>query len=154
MRQLIDKLKETQNLTKDEWMTLIENRTPELADYLFEQAREIQQKYYGSEVFIRGLIEFTNYCKNDCLYCGIRKSNTNACRYRLSKEDILTCCRTGYELGFRTFVLQGGEDGYFTEDRMIDIISSIKTKYPDCALTLSIGEKSYETYKAFFDAGA
>lgn len=153
MKQLIDKLKETQTLTKEEWISLIENRTPELADYLFEQAREIQQKHYGNQVYIRGLIEFTNYCKNDCLYCGIRKSNTNACRYRLTKEDILSCCQTGYELGFRTFVLQGGEDGHFTDDRIVDIVSSIKTFYPECAVTLSIGEKSYESYKRFFDAG-
>lgn len=154
MRQLIDKLKETRELTKAEWITLIENRTPNLAEYLFAQAREVRQKYYGSDVYIRGLIEFTNYCKNDCLYCGIRKSNTNACRYRLTKEDILSCCHTGYALGFRTFVLQGGEDGYFTDDRMENIISSIKKEYPDCAITLSIGEKSYDSYKRFFDAGA
>jgi len=105
-------------------------------------------------VYIRGLIEFTNYCRNDCYYCGIRRSNREAERYRLTKEQILECCSTGYDLGFRTFVLQGGEDGYFTDDRMVDIISSIKSEYPDCAITLSIGEKSHESYKAFFDAGA
>lgn len=154
MRELIDKLNETKSLTKQEWASLITNRTPELSDYLFEQARALQNQYYGNKVFIRGLIEFTNYCKNDCLYCGIRKSNTNACRYRLTKEQILSCCRTGYDLGFRTFVLQGGEDGYFTDERVVDIVSSIKGRYPDCAVTLSIGEKSYESYKRFFDAGA
>lgn len=154
MIQLIDKLNETQSLTKQEWTTLITNRTPELSDHLFELARAQQHRYYGSKVFIRGLIEFTNYCKNDCLYCGIRRSNANACRYRLTKEQIFSCCRTGYELGFRTFVLQGGEDGYFTDDRITDLVSSIKELYPDCAVTLSIGEKSYDSYKRFFDAGA
>ena len=154
MKQLIQKLKETQALTKDEWIHLIDNRTPELAEYLFTQAREVQNHYYGNNVYIRGLIEFTNICKNDCFYCGIRKGNENACRYRLTKEDILECCRIGYPLGFRTFVLQGGEDGYFTDEKMADIISSIKSEYPDCAITLSIGEKSYNSYKTFFDAGA
>ena len=152
--QLIDKLKKEQSLSKDEWISLIENRTPKLAKYLFEQAREVQHTHYGHDVYIRGLIEFTNYCKNDCLYCGIRKSNCNANRYRLTKEQILDCCHMGYELGFRTFVLQGGEDGYFTDERMVEIISAIKKSYPDCALTLSIGEKTKETYQKFYDAGA
>lgn len=154
MKQLIQKLKETQTLTKEEWISLIGNRTPELAKYLFAEAREVQKLYYGNKVYIRGLIEFTNICKNDCFYCGIRKSNQNACRYRLTKEDILECCRIGYPLGFRTFVLQGGEDGYFTDEKMVDMISSIKSAYPDCAITLSVGEKSYDSYKAFFKAGA
>lgn len=154
MKSLIDKLRKTQNLTRDEWIALIENRTQELAEYLFEQAREVQQEHYGKGVYIRGLIEFTNYCKNDCYYCGIRKSNQNASRYRLTKEEILECAGHGYELGFRTFVLQGGEDGYFTDDRVVDIVSAIKQQHPDCAITLSIGEKSYESYKRFYEAGA
>lgn len=151
---LIDKLKKEQILSKEEWVSLIDGRTPELAEYLFQQAREVRHEHYGYDVYIRGLIEFTNYCKNDCLYCGIRKSNLNANRYRLSKEQILDCCHTGYELGFRTFVLQGGEDGYFTDERMMEIISAIKKSYPDCALTLSIGEKEKSSYQKFFDAGA
>lgn len=154
MKCLIDKLKETQTLTREEWILLIENRTPELAEYLFGQAREVREKYYGKDVYIRGLIEFTNYCKNDCYYCGIRKSNQNASRYRLNKEDILECCRYGYALGFRTFVLQGGEDGYFTDERMVEIVSAIKRQHPDCAITLSIGEKSYGSYQKFYEAGA
>ncbi|WP_461815747.1 [FeFe] hydrogenase H-cluster radical SAM maturase HydE [Faecalimonas sp.] len=154
MKQLIQKLKETQTLTKKEWRTLIEHRTLELSEYLFSEAREVQKHYYGNRVYIRGLIEFTNFCKNDCFYCGIRKSNPHICRYRLTKEDILKCCQIGYPLGFRTFVLQGGEDGFFTDEKIIDIVSSIKSNYPDCAITLSIGEKSYDSYKAFFDAGA
>ncbi len=154
MGNLIDKLNETRTLTREEWIRLIENRTPKLAQYLFEQAREVRERYYGKDVYIRGLIEFTNYCKNDCYYCGIRKSNRNAERYRLRKEEILDCCEEGYELGFRTFVLQGGEDGYFTDERMVHLISEIKRRYPDCALTLSVGEKSFESYKKFYDAGA
>mgnify|MGYP001139003401 FL=1 len=154
MKELIQKLKETQNLSKKEWISLIENRSVELSDYLFAQARKVRHQYYGKEIYVRGLIEFTNYCKNDCFYCGIRKSNANTTRYRLTKEDILTCCKSGYKLGFRTFVLQGGEDGYFTDARLCDIVSSIKSSYPDCAITLSIGEKSYDSYKALFEAGA
>lgn len=154
MKELIQKLKETRTLTKAEWITLIENRTPRLSEYLFQEAREVCHQYYGNNIYIRGLIEFTNYCKNDCYYCGIRKSNASAARYRLTKEDILTCCKTGYALGFRTFVLQGGEDGYFTDERLIEIIVAIKNLFPDCALTLSVGEKAYDSYLAFFRAGA
>lgn len=154
MKTFIDKLEKNGILSLEEYTLLIENFTPELSEYLFEKARNIRHKFYGHDVYMRGLIEFTNYCKNDCIYCGIRRSNKNADRYRLSKEDILFCCESGYELGFRTFVLQGGEDPYYTDERMIDIIKSIREKYPDCAITLSIGEKDYDSYKAFFDAGA
>ena len=154
MKTLIEKLEKQGVLTKEEYAVLIRNRTPELADFLFEKARNIRHQYYGRDVYIRGLIEFTSYCKNDCYYCGLRCSNRNAQRYRLTKNEILECCSNGYELGFRTFVLQGGEDPYFTAERLVDIISSIRNRWPDCALTLSVGEKSYEEYKAFFDAGA
>lgn len=154
LKNLIDKLHTEHTLAKSEWTALINGRTPELSEYLFSLAREERHRYYGHDVYIRGLIEFTNYCKNDCLYCGIRKSNQNVDRYRLSEEEILSCCHTGYDLGFRTFVLQGGEDGYFTEERMVRLIKNIKAQFPDCALTLSIGEKSYDNYKAYFDAGA
>ena len=154
MNEWIQKLKETHNLSRAEWVSLITNRSDVLADELFAEAREVRQQYYGNTIYIRGLIEFTNYCKNDCFYCGIRKSNGNAERYRLSKEEILSCCKTGYALGFRTFVLQGGEDGYFTDKRLCDIVSSIKGLYPDCAVTLSVGEKSRESYQSLFDAGA
>lgn len=154
MNEWIQKLKETHNLSRAEWISLITNRSDVLADELFAEAREVRQQYYGNTIYIRGLIEFTNHCKNDCFYCGIRKSNGNAERYRLSKEEILSCCKTGYALGFRTFVLQGGEDGYFTDKRLCDIVSSIKGLYPDCAVTLSVGEKSRESYQSLFDAGA
>lgn len=154
LQQLIDKLHRERNLSHAEWTTLIAGRTPELAEYLFSLAREERHQYYGHGVYVRGLIEFTNYCRNDCLYCGIRKSNLNANRYRLTEEEILSCCQSGYSLGFRTFVLQGGEDGFYTDDKMVHLIRKIKTLYPDCAITLSIGEKSRESYQRFFDAGA
>ncbi|MDL2295821.1 [FeFe] hydrogenase H-cluster radical SAM maturase HydE [Lachnospiraceae bacterium OttesenSCG-928-E19] len=154
MNQLIDKLNNTHSLTLKEWQELIEHRTPESAQYLFECARKVRQQYYGNHIFIRGLIEFTNYCHNDCYYCGIRKGNHNIHRYRLTEDQIMECCEVGYQLGFRTFVLQGGEDSYFTESRMVSIITSIRSLYPDCAITLSIGERSRESYQAFFDAGA
>lgn len=129
-KSFIDKLHKEHTLTKEEWITLIEGRTPELSEYLFSLARKERHRYYGHDVYVRGLIEFTNYCKNDCLYCGIRKSNGNAHRYRLSEEDILNCCKEGYDLGFRTFVLQGGEDGYYTDERIIHLIRMIKEQYP------------------------
>lgn len=154
LQALIDKLESENRLDREEWIRLIRGRTPKLAQYLFEKARKIRQIYYGTDVYIRGLIEFTNYCKNDCYYCGIRRSNAQAHRYRLSQEQILQCCRQGYDLGFRTFVLQGGEDGYFTEERMVRLIREIRKDYPDCAITLSIGERSYDSYLAFFNAGA
>lgn len=154
LQALIDKLESENRLDREEWIRLIRGRTPKLAQYLFEKARKIRQMYYGTDVYIRGLIEFTNYCKNDCYYCGIRRSNAQAHRYRLSQEQILQCCRQGYDLGFRTFVLQGGEDGYFTEERMVRLIREIRKDYPDCTITLSIGERSYDSYLAFFNAGA
>lgn len=154
MKKLIDKLYKARSLAREEYKELIDNRNPELADYLFERARAVRIENYGHDVYMRGLIEFTNYCKNDCYYCGIQRSNSKVQRYRLSKKQILECCLIGYELGFRTFVLQGGEDPYFTDEKLVDIIHSIRASYPDCAVTLSIGEKSYESYKAYFEAGA
>ncbi|MBQ2444295.1 MAG: [Clostridia bacterium] len=151
---IINKLYQTSALSKEEYVSLIDGRNEETAQYLFSLARKRREEYYGNRVFIRGLIEFTNYCKNDCYYCGIRKSNKNALRYRLSDEDIMSCCEEGYSLGFRTFVLQGGEDPYFTDERMCRIVSEIKKAYGDCAVTLSIGERSRESYQKLFDAGA
>ena len=151
---LIDKLEQTRALTRTEWAALIHGRTPVISEYLFARARKARIRYYGKDIYIRGLIEFTNYCRNDCYYCGIRKSNKNAVRYRLTKDQILSCCENGYHLGFRTFVLQGGEDGWFTEDRMTDIVSGIRQRFPDCAITLSIGELPRESYRRLFEAGA
>ena len=155
MEKIVKDFLENQNLEKDEFVELIRAyKDPEAVEALKTRAVELRKKYYGDQVFTRGLIEFTNYCKNDCYYCGIRRSNRNAQRYRLTEEDILACCKEGYELGFRTFVLQGGEDGYYTDERIIHLIRIIKERYPDCAITLSIGEKSKDSYQAYYDAGA
>ena len=137
------------NFGKDDGAT-----TEEGDALLFAAADRVRRGIYKDTVYIRGLIEFTNYCRNNCYYCGIRRDNRNAERYRLSKEDILSCCEEGYGLGFRTFVLQGGEDPYYTDALICDIVSEIRSRFADCAITLSIGEKSRESYKAFFDAGA
>lgn len=151
---LIDQLEIDQFLSRDEWIFLIEHRSDALERYLFEKSEAVRIREYGHDIYIRGLIEFTNYCHNDCYYCGIRKSNPNILRYRLSPSEILSCCHIGYELGFRTFVLQGGEDNWFTTKRMAEIVAEIHSHFPDCAITLSIGERSRESYQALFDAGA
>ena len=135
-------------------MFLLSNRNSEIEAYAFEKAREVSQQYYGNKVFARGLVEFTNYCKNNCYYCGIRCANKKVERYRLTKEEILSCCRIGNELGFKTFVLQGGEDPFFTDEKILDIIAAIKEEYPDNALTLSFGERSYASYLSFKNADA
>lgn len=153
-KPLIDKLREKNILSRKEFAKLLQDWSAEEEEYLYEQARQVREEIYGKDVYLRGLIEFTNYCKNDCYYCGIRKSNCMANRYRLTKEQILNCCRQGYELGFRTFVLQGGEDGYYTDEKICEIVAEIKKAHPDCAITLSIGEKSYDSYKAYYEAGA
>lgn len=152
--ELIDRLERERTLSRDEFIFLLSNVSPDVSEALFERARAAARRVYGRDVYTRGLIEFTNFCKSDCLYCGIRRSNARAERYRLTQEQILACCETGYALGFRTFVLQGGEDGYFTDVRVCGIVSSIKRAFPDCAVTLSIGEKSRASYQAYFDAGA
>lgn len=153
-RELIDKLNLNKVLEFEEWKILIGTFSEGDRAYASEIARSIALEKFNKRIYFRGIIEFTNICKNDCLYCGIRKSNKNVSRYRLTKEDILTSCSIGHKLGFRTFVLQGGEDGYFNDDRMADIISDIRKYYPDCAVTLSIGERTHESYKKLFDAGA
>lgn len=127
---------------------------PENMAVLQKMAEETRRAVYGNKVYVRGLIEISNICKNDCYYCGIRKSNPNCERYRLSKEEILECCAEGYTLGFRTFVMQGGEDGFFTDDVLCDIVSAVKESYPDCAVTLSVGERSRESYERLRKAGA
>ncbi len=135
-------------------MALLNGNSKELRDLLAYHANDTKQAVFGNKVYIRGLIEFSNYCKNNCYYCGIRCGNESVVRYRLTKEEILSCCQQGYELGFRTFVLQSGEDAYYNDRRMTDIVSSIRAKYPDCAITLSLGERSRESYRQLFDAGA
>ncbi|MBE6863073.1 MAG: [FeFe] hydrogenase H-cluster radical SAM maturase HydE [Ruminococcus flavefaciens] len=154
MTDIVEKLYRTGDLTNEEFSALIKTDDESAAELLKKYADETRRKYYGKKVFLRGLIEISSYCKNDCLYCGIRRSNKSAERYRLSREDILSCCKNGYELGFRTFVMQGGEDSFFTDEIMADIISEIRRSYPDCAITLSLGERSRESYKLFKEAGA
>ena len=153
-RNLIEKLEREKDLSDEEFTQILENDDPEIDEMLANRAREVREKNYGKDVYLRGLIEFTNYCKNNCTYCGIRCANKNVDRYRLTDEQILKACDMGYELGFRTFVLQGGEDMFYTDDYMVNLIRNIKKNHPDCALTLSIGEKEKESYRKFFDAGA
>lgn len=151
---IINRLDGTQSAEREELVYLIENITDDEAEILRKLAQKKALENFSKKIYIRGLIELSSYCKNDCLYCGIRRSNKNAVRYRLTKNEILSCCEKGYALGFRTFVLQGGEDGYFTDDLMCDIVGSIKSAYPDCAVTLSLGERSRESFQRLFDAGA
>lgn len=149
---LPEKLRQTHDLTDDEFRALLE--TDAFDGALFSAADAVRRQIYGDAVYIRGLIEFTNYCKNNCYYCGIRAGNAHATRYRLSKEEILACCREGYALGFRTFVLQGGEDPFYTDAVLCEIVSAVRAQHPDCAITLSVGERSRESYQALYDAGA
>lgn len=151
---LIEKLEDQGMLSKEEFLTLLSNLSEEDVELLREKARKTALKHFGNKIYTRGLIEFTNYCKNDCYYCGIRRSNRCVERYRLTKEEILGCCKEGHELGFRTFVLQGGEDGSYSDEDIVEIIKAIKQDFPDCALTLSIGEKSYDSYQKYYNAGA
>lgn len=154
MKHLIDKLYETRQLSREEYIQILNGINAATSEYLFEKAREVSRNNFENAIYTRGLIEFTNYCKNNCYYCGISAGNTHADRYRLTREDILSCCGTGHELGFRTFVLQGGEDSHYSDEDIVNIITAIKQNYPDCALTLSIGEKSYDSYKKYYEAGA
>lgn len=151
---LIQRLEVEHRLSLEEYQYLIEHRTPESTQQLVQRAVAVRKGIYGNAVFTRGLIEISNICKNDCLYCGIRRSNTECQRYRLTPEEILDCCREGYELGFRTFVLQGGEDGFFNDDLLCRLLRTIKAEYPDCAVTLSLGERSRKSYQRLYDAGA
>lgn len=154
MLSLVDKLCERRSLSVDEYERLIAGRTPELAEELARRAVAERKRVWGTKVFVRGLIEVSSHCVNDCYYCGIRRSNKQAARYRLSPERILACAEEGYGLGFRTFVLQGGEDPWFSDERLCDIVASIRSAHPDCAVTLSMGERSRASYQALHDAGA
>ncbi len=154
MNRLIDQLEKEHTLSKENFVQLLGNYTRSDMDYLFEKSRKAANKYFSNHIYIRGLIEFTNYCKNNCYYCGIRAQNTSVSRYRLDKEDILLCCAKGFDLGFRTFVLQGGENARYSIDELTDIVSAIRITYPECAITLSIGERSREDYETLYHAGA
>lgn len=152
--QLVDKLRKHNILEREEFKQLLACHVAHDVEYLHKNAREVAQSIYGNKIYLRGLIEFTNHCKYNCLYCGLRAENTGLTRYRLTQDEVLACCQKGYDLGFRTFVLQGGEDPFFTDDILTAIIKEIKRQYPDCAVTISIGERSRESYQALFDAGA
>lgn len=154
MKHIIDELAKNHNLSDEDLKHLLENYQEDDLNYLAKKASEAKQPFYQNKVYLRGLIEFTSYCKNNCYYCGIRCGNQNAERYRLTKDEILECCHTGYRLGYRTFVLQGGEDPFYTDDDYVDLIQSIKSYYPDCAITLSIGERERESFEKYYAAGA
>ncbi len=154
MQRLLDTLERERTLSAEAFLALLEGRSAAVAADLFARAVKVRRQHYGNTVFVRGLIEFTNYCKNDCYYCGIRCSNRKAERYRLDETQILDCCKEGYALGYRTFVLQGGEDPAYSPDRIEKLVYDIKTAHPDCAVTLSIGEHSKDTYRRWRQAGA
>ena len=154
MKLFIDQLEENHALPLKAYEYLIDNRTAETTEYLREKAEKARRSVYGNKVYVRGLIEISSFCKNNCLYCGLRRGNREAERYRLTKDEILECCREGAELGFQTFVLQGGEDAYFSDEVVEDIVRAIKAEHPGCAVTLSLGERSRESYQRLYDAGA
>ena len=154
MRQWIDKLREERTLRPEEFRQLLTECDGESLRYINKQAQEVSLRHFGNRIFIRGLIEVSNCCRNNCYYCGIQGSNPNANRYRLSKEEILSACENGYQLGYRSFVLQGGEDPHYTDEVMVPIVTEIRKRYPDCAITLSLGERSKESYQKLYDAGA
>lgn len=153
-KALIDKLALTRSLSLSEWAEAVKWFSPAAAEYARGIAAAERERIYGKDVYVRGLIEISNYCKNDCFYCGIRRGNKKCERYRLTESEILNCCKEGYALGFRTFVLQGGEDPFFSDDILCRIISEIKRVYDDCAVTISMGERSFESYRRLFAAGA
>ena len=150
---LVDLLAERHALSHEAYRALVEGQSPELAAYAAKKADALRREIYGTDVYVRGLIEIGNYCRNDCIYCGIRKSNKNCDRYQLTRKQILECCEEGWNLGFRTFVLQGGE-GIVPIVQVCELVRGIKSRYPDCAVTLSLGEYSRADYQAMFDAGA
>lgn len=152
--ELIDKLEKQNRLETDEYMTLVDAFDKDTAEYASQKADKVRRSVYGNKVYIRGLIEISNICKNNCLYCGIRAENTHCERYLLNKETILSCCDIGYKNGFRTFVMQGGENAYFSDELMCSVVSEIKNRYPECAVTLSLGERGYDSFKRLFEAGA
>lgn len=151
---IIDQIRDSRDITREQFALILNTEDKESIDCLRDSARSVATAAYGNKIFMRGLIELSSHCKNDCLYCGLRRSNRSAVRYRLTDEQILECCDNGYRLGFRTFVMQGGEDGWFDDSRMCRIVSTVREKYPDCAITLSLGERSRESYQALYDAGA
>ena len=150
----VDHIRQTRDITREELQLILETEDKDSIEYLRSSARQVATASYGNKIFMRGLIEISSHCKNDCLYCGLRRSNRSAIRYRLTEEQLYECCEQGCKLGFRTFVMQGGEDAWFNDDRMCRIVSTVRNRFPDCAITLSLGERSRESYQALFDAGA
>ncbi len=150
----VEHIRDAKDVSREELEYILTTDDKEFVERLRDTAREVATAAYGKRIFMRGLIELSSHCKNDCLYCGLRRSNKTAVRYRLSDEQIYECCETGYRLGFRTFVMQGGEDGWFDDKRMCRIVGTVRERFPDCAITLSLGERSRESYQALFDAGA
>ncbi|MEG0741932.1 MAG: [FeFe] hydrogenase H-cluster radical SAM maturase HydE [Clostridia bacterium] len=154
MNAVLERLVCEHNASDEQLLTLLTSADADTLQALHRAARAVCDERYGKVVLIRGLIEFTNHCCNNCLYCGIRRDHASAKRYRLTPDAVLTCCATGYALGFRTFVLQGGEDGYFTDERLCALVCAIKQAHPDCSVTLSVGERSKESYRRLREAGA
>ncbi len=154
MLHWINYLRDNRTLSKEGYLDLLTCDDPEVLEYLRSEAQRVAHHYFGNGVYIRGLIEITNYCHNNCFYCGIRCGNSEVDRYSLDRDTILECCREGYDVGFRTFVMQGGEDPQMSDDWIVGTVSTIRSAYPDCAITLSLGERSKESYQRFFDAGA
>ena len=152
--KILDKLENENVLSREEWTAVLEGISADTMQYAAEKARKVADGIYGKDIYIRGIVEFSNVCNRNCYYCGLRAGNTGLERYRLTPENIIECCRNGYEYGFRTFVLQSGEDPYYDTDTICSIVKQLKEEFPDCAVTLSIGEKSYEEYKAYREAGA
>ena len=154
MQRLIDQLRDNHQLSPDGYWTLLTMHHPDDVEYLMLQAREVAQRQFGKSIYLRGLIELTNVCRNDCLYCGIRRGNTHVTRYTLTREQVMESCAQGYRIGFRTFVLQGGEWGEERSAWIAEIISEIRQRWPDCAITLSLGEHPRDTYALWRNAGA
>lgn len=154
MNSIINNIQNRHDISIEEFRFILSTDDEAFIDNLRSAAREAADAVYGKRIFMRGLIELSSHCKNDCLYCGLRRSNSTAVRYRLTDDEIYECCKEGYSLGFRTFVMQGGEDGWFDDKRMCRIVSTVRGNYPDCAITLSLGERSRESYQALYDAGA
>lgn len=152
--EIINKLYTQKSASREELIFLLNNLNEAYTKYLLKKSNDVRKQNYGDVVYLRGIIEFTNHCKRNCLYCGIRRDNKSTDRYRLTKEEILECATLGNKLGYKTFVLQGGEDPYFTDEKMIDIIKLLKERFPQNAITLSLGERSYESYKSMYEAGA
>ncbi|MBY0011921.1 [FeFe] hydrogenase H-cluster radical SAM maturase HydE [Paenibacillus typhae] len=154
MEALLNKLSEQQELTEEEIVWFLGHLTPELRQQLYSRASKVRKQHYGVSVYARGLIEFSSYCRRDCLYCGLRRSNSSAERYRLTEDEIIECAAEGYELGYRSFVLQSGEDIHYSEQVMTTIVRKLKQRFPDAAITLSVGERSEAFYRALYNAGA